>query len=122
MIGWWIVVVQRTPEEWDATLNKEAVLANWETSLSGIDWIEALVKAGKVAQLSRGGYPNRYTAVACEILPHIVGGPPRHDGPTIMGDDYVMPGSWMGNVQIHHDKIAACPSDQILTIDVWDQS
>jgi hypothetical protein len=122
MIGWWIIVTQQTPEERDAASDKEAILAKWETSVSGINWIEALVKTGKATQLSRGGYPNRYTAVASEVLPHIVGGPPRHDGPTIIGDDYVVPGSWTGNVQIYHDKIAACPSNQILTIDVWDQS
>lgn len=27
-----------------------------------------------------------------------------------------------GNVVIDHGKIAACPPDQILTIDAWDQS
>jgi hypothetical protein len=34
----------------------------------------------------------------------------------------VLPGSWTGNVIIHPDRIAACPADKLLTIDVWDQS
>ncbi|PRC94733.1 hypothetical protein [Solimicrobium silvestre] len=75
-----------------------------------------------MTQLLYSGYPNRYTAVAGDILPNISNGPPRHDGQTIIGDDYVMPGKWTGNVKIRRDKIAACPPDQILTIDVWDQS
>ena len=39
MIGWWIVIAAQTPEERDAPNSdrKAAVLANWETSVGGID-------------------------------------------------------------------------------------
>lgn len=119
MIGWWIVIAQQTPAERDAGADqKAATLANWETSVSGIDWIENLVEEGKATQLSHGGYPDRYTAFARDVLPLIDGGPPAHKGPTIFGDDYVMPGDWTGNVMIDREKITACLPDQILTIDV----
>lgn len=67
-------------------------------------------------------YPNRYTAKAANVLPLLAGGPPAHRGPPIIGDDYVMPANWKGNVIFHQDKIEACPPDQVLTIDAWDQS
>jgi hypothetical protein len=123
MIGWWIVIARQTPEERDTAVDsKAAVLANWEANVSGIDWIKQLVEQGKATQLRHGGYPNRFTALARDVLPLIEEGPPAHSGPTIIGDDYVMPGNWTGNVQIHSEKISACPPDQVLTIDVWDQS
>jgi hypothetical protein len=126
MIGWWIVIAQQTPNERATAApdaQKAAILANWETSVSGINWIEKLVEEGKMTEHSRnGGYPIRYTALAGDVLPLIADGPPAINGPTIFGDDYVMPGNWSGNIKIDRDKIAACPPDQVLTIDVWDQS
>jgi len=123
MIGWWIVVAAQTPEERDrAADTKPAVLANWEVGPGGLDWLRQLVKAGKASQLFFSGYPNRYTAKAGDVLPLLAGGPPAHCGPPIIGDDYVMPANWKGNVIFHHDKIAACSPDQVLTIDAWDQS
>ena len=125
MIGWWIVVSTHSPEERDRAdqeARRAAILAQWETGADGIRWIEHLTEAGKAAKLAGGGYPNRYTARAGDVLPLIANGLPKHDGPTVIGEDYVLPGSWTGNVIIHPDRIAACPADKLLTIDVWDQS
>ena len=123
MIGWLIIVAQQTPEERDSSVGGNASnLANWETSVGGVNWLEKLTKEGKATKLSSGGYPNRYVAIARDVLPLITDMPPPHTGPTIIGDDYVMHGDWIGNVVIDYNKIAACPSDQILTIDAWDQS
>lgn len=124
MIGWWIVIAAQTPEERDAPNSdrKAAVLANWETSVGGIDWVTKLTKEGKATQLSSSGYPNRYTAKAGDVLPMLSKGIPDHSDMTIIGDDYVMPAGWKGNIIMHQDKIEACPPDQVLTIEVWDQS
>lgn len=123
MIGWWIVVAAQTPEQRDeAADGKASILANWEVGPGGTDWLHRLVKAGKATQLSFSGYPNRYTAQAGDVLPLLAGGPPAHRGPAIIGDDYVMPANWKGKLILHEDRIAACPSDQVLTIDAWDQS
>lgn len=123
MLGWWIVIAQLAPDEWAATTDrKAALLANWETSLGGIDWIEKLAKEGKATRLLSGGYPNRYVATARDVLPLIADEIPTHSGPIVFGEDYVLPGDWIGNVMIDHDKASLCPADQILTIEVWDQS
>lgn len=125
MIGWMIVVSTQTPEELnrsDQDAKKAATLAQWEVGPGGIDWIEDLAQAGKGKKIYGGGYPNRYTARAGDVLPLLVNGPPPHAGPAIIGDDYVMPSNWSGNITLQRDRIAACPADHALTIDAWDLS
>ena len=124
MIGWWIVVAAQTPEERDdpAADRRAAILATWEIGLGGLDWLHTLVDAGKAEQSSFCGYPNRYTAKAGEVLPLLADGPPPHRGMAVIGDDYVMPANWKGNVAFHPERIAACSADQMLTIDAWDLS
>jgi hypothetical protein len=123
MIGWWIVIAAQTPEDRDAGINREAaILTNWETSIGGHRWVQKLVDEGNATQRLTGGYPNRYTARPGDVLPVLAQGIPDHDDFPVIGDDYVMPAGWKGNVVWHADKIAACPSDQVLTIEVWDQS
>ena len=121
MIGWWIVIAQETPDERDANLDKKiGVIASWECSVNGTKWLCDMAAHGKATQLRTGGYPTRYVALARDVLPLIANGTPKHDGITIVGDDYVIPGDWCGNVTLHHEKIANCPPEQILTIDAWD--
>jgi len=123
MLGWWIVIFAQTPDERAATTGSaEPMLASWETSLGGIQWIDRLVEAGKAEELSRGGYPNRYSAKACDILPLIADGPPPYDGPIVIGDDYVVPGGSSRDLILCHDKIATCPPERVLTIEAWDLS
>lgn len=131
MIGWWIVVSTHSPEECDCAnqeARRAAILAQWETGADGIRWIEHLSAEGKATKLTGGGYPNRYTAKAADVLQLIEGGgiqPPK-DGVWIFGidegEEYAQPPGWMGKVKVHADRVAACPADQVLTIDAWDQS
>ena len=110
MIGWWIVIAAQTPEERDTGIGRrDAVLANWETSVGGNGWVQRLVDEGKAVQLLSGGYPNRYTAKASDVLPIIENGPPARNDPAVIGDDHVMPVNRVRDVVLHHDKIAACP-------------
>ena len=131
MIGWWIVVSTQSPEERDRSdqeTRRAALLAQWETSADGIRWLEVLTEKGKAERLSGGSYPNRYTATASDVLPLIEGGgiqPPK-DGMWIFGidegEEYAQPPGWMGKLELHPGRIAACPVEQVLTIDAWDQS
>jgi hypothetical protein len=56
------------------------------------------------------------------MLPLIANGLSNHDGPPSSVMITWLPGNWKGNVIIHPDRIAACPPDKLLTIEVWDQS
>jgi hypothetical protein len=123
MMGWWIIVDGQTPEQRDSPERDEAtLLATWESSVGGTDWLDQLVEQGKAVHLSRGGYPDRYTALAGDVLPLLRDGVPDHAGMTIIGDDDVTPAGWKGKITLHRDRMDACPSDQMLTIDAWDQS
>lgn len=131
MLGYWISISTLKPEEWDAESHidrKKAVLADWETGVGGIDWLENLVKEGKATRLLSDGYPNRYTSTADIVLPLMMGDAikPVDNGIWIFGNDegeeYAQPPGWIGKVNLRPESIRACPSDAVLTIDAWDQS
>jgi hypothetical protein len=108
VLGYWIVISTQPPEQVAALeVVKKTVLANWETGTSGIRWLDALVKEGKATKLRSDGYPNRYVSTAGVVLPLVVPTPP---------------GGKASNAIFKTDEIAACPPDQSLTIEAWDQS
>lgn len=133
MLGWWIIVSTQTPQEKersDQDAMRAAILAQWESGIGGRSWIEQLLKEGKATPLSKnGGYPDCYAAKVADVLPLIENGsirPSENDNWTVFGidegEEYVQPPGWMGNIQIHADRCAACPPDKLLTITVWDMS
>lgn len=131
MLGWWIIVSTQTPEEINSSTKESrqaAILAQWSAGIEGTHWIEQLVSHGKAAKLSAGGYPNRYTAKAADVLQLLRSGgikPPAR-GPWIIGidegEEYVQPPGWMGKVEIHADRLSVCAAEQVLTIEAWDES
>lgn len=98
------------------------LLGSWEAGIGGLAWLDKLVAEGKAERLSKDGYPSWYTARAKDIFPLIAAGPPRHHDPFVIGADYVRPLGWMAHLRIELPKFDACPPEQILTIDAWDQS
>lgn len=121
MSGWWTIISTETPEQLaDMTkVNKDALLATWEAGLFGADWIAQLCEQGKASQLAFNGFPNRYTASADVIAPLLLAGiAEAEDG--IFPQDKLT--GWPGSITVHPQRIAACASGQLLTIEVWDQS
>ncbi len=117
MLGWMIIVRPGV----DAS--DSDVLAKWETSVSGIDWLDALERDGKAQCVSRHGYPTRFLVPAECVLPYLRSGhPPLHDGPEVIGDDYVTPRGWSGPMTIDNDRLASCNSTHSWTVDAWDLS
>src|SRR5215471_13504961 len=112
MLGWHILIYRQS-----ATGREQ--LAEWETSLGGTDWLDALVKQGKAVYVEgNGGYPMVYTASAGVLA----SGPPSYSGPTVVGDVYVKPSGWIGGATIDAPRLAACEADEELTIHAWDLS
>jgi hypothetical protein len=114
-MSWWVVVDPRTPEERDASQDPMGPLvASWEVSLFGMDFLKHLVKEGRAEQHLFNGYPNRYTVPAGDFVPFIIDGPPVVDWGPNKG--------WTSRVTIHRDKLLALSTAHMLTVDVWDQS
>ncbi|KXU39249.1 hypothetical protein AXE65_09230 [Ventosimonas gracilis] len=132
MLGWWIVISTLSPEEMDIPRDNTATLAHWEVSIGGIDWLDQLTRQGKAQQLRKDGYPSRWQARAEVILPLLEKGklyveysnPEPPISSMDEGEEYVRPKRvhWFDEITQYPDRIAACNSEQMLTIDVWDLS
>lgn len=126
MLGWFIIIARQQPGERVGANSRPAdprVLATWETSIGGLDWIDALVTQGKATRELASGYPTRYLADADVVLPLLLAQQvPAHRDFAVLGDDYVLPAGWVGEVHFHAERIAQCTQDETLVIDAWDQS
>jgi hypothetical protein len=80
-----------------------------------------MIKAGTATE-GGNGYPLWYEAKAEVILPFISQGPPPHEGPMVIGEDYVMPCDWKGKVKINQLMVESCSPDEDLIVVCWDQS
>lgn len=122
MLGWLIIVRKAVPAEPEG-IDAPSVLATWESSTGGLDWLEALANEGKAELRSGNGYPRRYVLRAKDILSLLGRGQaPKHVGFAVIGDDYLMPAGWTGCANFHGDRIAACAAEEELIVDAWDQS
>ena len=115
MGGWNISISTLTEEEKDRAdipTIRASQLAHWDVYRGGgLAWIDDLVASGKAVQLAKGGYPNRYTANAADVLPHI--------------EDECVKRSALDRRSMdtfHKERMSACRDDQVLTIYVWDLS
>lgn len=100
---------------------EEEPLASWRVHPSGLQWLEDLVAEGR-ATMGGNGYPVWFQARAGDILPRIQGGPPAHEGPVVIGEDYVLPGSATWDLRLDRERMAACPAGEMLDIEAWDLS
>ncbi|MGA0588854.1 hypothetical protein ACO2Q2_17295 [Dyella sp. KRB-257] len=114
MLGWEIFVYRPTAPD--------IFIARWMTSVFGLDWLDQLVKDNKVVDLGGGGYPNKYASTARVLLPIIKAGPPAHDSPLVIGDDYVLPQGWSSKVTWNKREVMACSANDQLMLEAWDKS
>lgn len=127
MLGWMFIVetlyvsVTR-PSTHNLEHQKSKELARWESSMYGLRWLLDLTQQGKAEQISFDGYPNCYMLRAAVLKEALKDGIPKHDGPTVFGDDYVMLGDHISKIEIHKDRIAKVKDTEWLTICAWDLS
>ena len=125
MLGWNIGVYRLMENEEGpatATSSYGTRLAVWQTALSGLNWIDELVKEGKAIDLGGNGYPFRYTATAEYLIPHFVNGVPEaRERWSFEVTDIIMEG-WEGKTAIDQTAIAACQPDEWLLVEAWDES
>jgi len=101
--------------------NQDSPLASWMVDTGGLKWLDELVTRGKAEQ-GGNGYPLWYCAKAGDVLPLITNGLPEHEGPFVIGEDYVLPGAATWDIEIDTEQIRICDPEQMLQIDAWDMS
>ena len=125
MLGW-NISVYRQDGDGSSPATAESVagvrLAVWQTELEGLNWIEELVKAGKVISLGGDGYPCRYTATAENLVSQIIDEPPMAKGVWARGENDIITEQWEGQTEINRTIAAACLPDEWLLIEAWDES
>lgn len=97
-------------------------LAIWQAGLSGLQWLDELISNKKAIQLAHSGYPGAYTAKAADVLPYLRGEPP--DANPIWKSDPgdILTERWLGKTTKDQDAIDACPPEEWLFIEAWDES
>jgi hypothetical protein len=125
MLGWHIGVFRTLDggSEPARAQSQEGVrLAVWQTNARGLDWLEALVNAGRAMDLGGDGYPLRFTAQAQYLIPPIVAGPPEAYQNWITGLGDILKPDWEGKTVIDHAAVESCRPDEWLLVVAWDES
>ena len=120
MLGWEFFVLRRDNER--KTPRSAVALARWRAGIGGTRWLEDLVSKGLAEDLGGDGYPSRYTVGARALVELLTQGLPQHDGPFVVGDDYVLPGGWTGDSKIEFESLRALDPTETLLVEAWDQS
>src|SRR5689334_13239047 len=80
MLGWEIIIC-RQPDGGTSPATMESArgdsIATWTTSVDGLNWLDPLVKAGKVMDLGGNGYPVRFTGTAGDLVLRLFQQPPE---------------------------------------------
>ena len=119
MLGWQIIVF---PEGGDSKLGSPDMLASWLAGLGGTDWLVAMVKDGRAEEVRWGGYPCGYRMLWKDLLPELLEQPKPFQGPTVIGDDYVMQKGWRDGMKLSREALARCLPDTVVCVNAWDQS
>ncbi len=126
MLGWMFIVatiaaaVTRSPISREEAQKNE--LARWQTSMNGGKWLHDLEQQGLAEKIAFGGYPDAYMLRASTFKVLFKDGVPKHDGASVIGDDYVTPGSLVSKVELHSDRITAVKDSVWLVVYMWDLS
>lgn len=130
MPSWWITVMKLPPNV-EVIGSKEEVekylLATWETSLGGINWLTALAEGGKATWVkSPSNHSWRFVTKAADVLPVIAAGHLTHEKDwgfkNNPAEEQSTRLSWSETVHFWPENIAKCSPEDLLTVDAWGQS
>ena len=124
MLGWEIYIHRSdSGHTLEATeFTQESVVAKWRAGIGGYDWIKALLKENKAKALGGNGYPFLFSAKFDVLKPVILNSATSHNGPMVIGDDYVLPSNYLERPTINKANLLKCQSDDDMCIQVWDMS
>ena len=120
MLGFEVMIWRETeanmPKPW------EWRVARWLTGTNGLAWLDGWAATGQVKNLGGNGYPLHFRIKAGTLAQVLAGGLPANDSPLVIGDDYVLPRGFNGTLELDAAKLQACPEDEWLVVEAWDQS
>jgi hypothetical protein len=90
--------------------------------MSGLDWLNREVEAGRAIDLGGNGYPVRYSATAKTPLPQILDGPPEARKHWLTDPGDIVNEKWEGKTVIDRDTAVQCGPDEWLLVEAWDES
>ncbi|MDP1537997.1 MAG: hypothetical protein Q8L95_12530 [Burkholderiales bacterium] len=122
MLGWEFFIHEQRETGAGLPAAQGTALASWKAGLGGTQWLDLLVSKGMAINLGGDGYPNRYAVAAGTILAVLRQGIPKHDGPLVLGDDYMLPSGWTGDASIDIERLELVDPSEILLVEAWDQS
>lgn len=112
MLGWEIIIS-----------NGDKRVASWMVGSGGTTWLRDLAKGGKVKDVAVNcGYPHVFSAPAKLLVPILTNGIPQEGGSLIIGDDYVISGNGVWDLEINTEYLNKCQPEDELVIEAWDQS
>jgi hypothetical protein len=125
MLGWHISVYRLSAESasaaaYDAPDRQR--LAVWQTGSNGLRWLVELVELGKAKDLGGGGYPQRYSVLARDLIPELADEPPEARSTWVCGPSDIIGDKWDGKTVIDRDALASCGLDEWLLVEAWDES
>jgi hypothetical protein len=125
MLGWHVSIYRQTdggasPATFESPEGTR--LGVWQTDVDGLDWLLALVKAGKAIDLGGNGYPYRYTAPAEHLFPYFIQNRPRANEYWLLGAGDVVTDKYEGKTVIDSDAASECRPEEWLLVEVWDES
>jgi hypothetical protein len=128
MLGFSVTVRAIALEHASARDAHLTVLAEWQTGIGGLTWIEDLVTSGLATKVRFDGYPLRYTSTLNIVLPLILDEAKVSNEfkAWIFGvdedDSYAMPPAYQTKIQFYPDVIRSSDSNSPVVIDAWDMS
>jgi hypothetical protein len=120
MLGWEFFVTRQVgPIDPKA---RRAPLARWMTGIGGTKWLDDLASKGGALDLGGNGYPCLYAVPAAVLVAVLRHGPPRIDAPPVVGENYYLPGGWIGDTNIDLVGLRSIDPLEMLQVEAWDQS
>ena len=116
--GWWVIVEDEYMKNPERKI-EDYLLAKWKIKPGRIDWLKAVHFRSRICFRQ-----TRFKAIAHDVLPLLDNGPPGSAGYDVLpqAPDEPIEGNWISEVTIHHDRIASCPPDRKLWVDIMDIS
>lgn len=115
MMGWHITVYREQ--------DPKNVLAQWQSGVHGLNWLDPLVREGHAVVVSKNGYPSLYKVKARVLVPMLRIELPSERNTWIAGpDDVIDHAIWKGKSTRDRSALAKSPPDEWLMVEAWDES